>query len=152
MNNHFFFFFFVLLRSQISLIFIFPIWAMERAEDFAETEKKTHNSCLPTTTTKEEFRTMFDNPEWNLRYRWFLNIEKKYHESFLKGSILFHFCIYFSFMQKKYLNKNKNKKTRAPNFLLLFNFLVLKNVLYIRNKKRKEKTDLSNNKKYEIEI
>lgn len=36
---------------------------MERAEDFAETEKKTHNSCLPTTTTKEEFRTMFDNPE-----------------------------------------------------------------------------------------
>lgn len=54
-------------------------------------------------------------------------------------------------MQKKYLNKNKNKKTRAPNFLLLFNFLVLKNVLYIRNKKRK-KTDLSNNKKYEIEI
>lgn len=152
MNNHFFFFFLCVATVPNFVNFYFSHMSNGEGRGFCWDRKKTHNSCLPTTTTKEEFRTMFDNPEWNLRYRWFLNIEKKYHESFLKGSILFHFCIYFSFMQKKYLNKNKNKKTRAPNFLLLFNFLVLKNVLYIRNKKRKEKTDLSNNKKYEIEI
>lgn len=55
--------------------------------------------------------------------------------------------------KKKYLNKKKQKKNAHPISYSLFNFLVLKKTFCTSGiKKKKEKNDLSNNKKYEIEI